>query len=170
MNGARPRRKDTGEVRDQVLLLDCGPDSNVARRPFRNARETETTPEVYRPDLNPDPLQDVTTARGVTRARLDLIDRDGVIRYSSESIAEMISTLRTRYPVIVLDCPAISQSIAGLLLAPHSDSTIVVVKAGSTRSADLASARARLEQVGGVLAGVVFNRMRVNSRWKFGRG
>ena len=170
MNGARSRRKDVTEVRDQVLLLDCGPDSNATRRPFRNARELETVPEAYHRDLKLDSLSRVTTSRGVTRARLDLIGRDGAVRYSSESVAEIISTLRTRYPVIVLDCPAISQSIAGLLLAPHSDSTIVVVKAGSTRSADLASARARLEQVGGVLAGVVFNRMRVNSRWRSSRG
>ena len=170
LNGARPRGTDVTEIRDQVLLLDCGPDSKVTRRLFRNVREPETVLEAYHRDPNFDSLLGVTIGRGVTRARLGLIDRDGVVRYSSEPIAEMIDALRNRYPVIVLDCPAISQSIAGLLLAPHSDSTIVVVKAGSTRSADLASARARLEQVGGVLAGIVFNRMRVKSRWMSGRG
>ncbi len=170
LNGACTRRKDVLETRDPVLLLDCGPDSNLPRRLFRNVREPETILEAYHRDPNLDTLLGVTSARGVTRARLGLIDRDGVVRYSSEPVGEMIGVLRSRYSVIVLDCPAISQSIAGLLLAPHSDSTIVVVKAGSTRSADLASARARLEQVGGVLAGIVFNRMRVNSRWMSGRG
>lgn len=170
LKGTGPRRNDSNEVRDPVLLLDCGPDSKVPRRLFRNMREPETIVEAYHRDPSLDSLLGVTVARGVARARLGLINRDGIVRYSSESVAEMIGALRSRYSVIVLDCPAISHSIAGLLLAPHSDSTIVVIKSGSTRSADLASARARLEQVGGVLAGIVFNRMRINSRWMPGRG
>ena len=165
-----PRCKEITQSKSPVLLLDCGPLAGGTRRLFRTIARPETVAEAYNRDPNLDSLHGVPIIGGVTTAKLGLIDRDGVVRYSSECIAEMIGKLRNKYSVIVLDCPAVSRSIAGPLLAPHSDSTILVVKAGSTRQADLASSRARLEQVGGKLAGVVFNRMPVQSRWWSDRG
>jgi Mrp family chromosome partitioning ATPase len=165
LRGASTRDKDATRSLNSVLLLDCGQDSDVTWRRSRNMARSETVLEAYHRDPTLDSLLGVTIVAGIAKARLGLVDRDGAARCSSESVAEMIGALRSRYSLIVLDCPAISHSIAGLVLAPHSDGTIVVVRAGSTRSADLNTSRVRLEQVGGALVGVVFNRMRAKSHW-----
>ena len=67
---------------------------------------------------------------------------------------------RPAFELMVLDVPAIDRSAAGVLLAPHVDTSLLVVGAETTPLDTVTALRNRLWDVGGTVKGTLFNRQR----------
>ena len=67
---------------------------------------------------------------------------------------------RPSFDLIVLDSPAIDRSAACVLLAPHVDTTLLVVGAETTPMEAVAALRNRLCHPGGTVKGMLFNKQR----------
>ena len=67
---------------------------------------------------------------------------------------------RPSFDLIVLDSPATDRSAACVLLAPHVDTTLLVVGAETTPMEAVAALRNRLCHPGGTVKGMLFNKQR----------
>ena len=72
----------------------------------------------------------------------------------------IIAQLRALFDFIVIDAPALERAFTGIMLAPHLDTTAMVVAAESTRATAARSLRDRLAEVGADTAGVILNKRR----------
>jgi hypothetical protein len=77
-----------------------------------------------------------------------------------ESVRELYTRLRSRYTLVLVDCPPVMVSRETAVLASIADGTILVLEAERTRVAEVKRARERLEQLGATILGVVFNKHR----------
>lgn len=68
--------------------------------------------------------------------------------------------LREAFDLVVIDSPALERSYDSVLLAPHLDTSILVVEAEATRATVAQNLRDRILAVGGGVAGVVLNKRR----------
>ena len=94
-------------------------------------------------------------------------------RPSSEDVSELLSwrrtlalmsALRERFDLVLIDSPPLAGLVDGLILASQSDSVVLVVRAGVTKPADLATATNSLKHNKTPIAGlVVFEELVVNS-------
>lgn len=76
----------------------------------------------------------------------------------------LMSALRTRFDLVLVDSPPLAGLVDGLILASHSDSVILVVRAGLTKPADIATATDSLKHNRTPIAGlVVFEETDVDS-------
>ena len=75
-----------------------------------------------------------------------------------ESVREVYGWLRSRYTLVLVDCPPVMVSRETAVLASIADGTILVLEAERTRVAEVKRARERLEQLGATILGVVFNK------------
>nr|WP_255670327.1 polysaccharide biosynthesis tyrosine autokinase [Aeromicrobium wangtongii] len=75
----------------------------------------------------------------------------------STSMASLITSLRARYDVVLIDAPPLLPVTDGALLAAQADGALLVVRHGKTTTDQLALAVDRLESVGASPAGVIFN-------------
>jgi len=76
--------------------------------------------------------------------------------------AEVLGELSRRYDFVIVDTPALETGLDALALAPHVDGCVLVVRAGKTGRAALLRSKQQIEQAGGKITGLVFNRRR---RW-----
>jgi succinoglycan biosynthesis transport protein ExoP len=76
----------------------------------------------------------------------------------------LISELRKGYDKIIVDSPPLLPVTDAAILAPFCDGVLVVVKAGSTKQAQLRAAYNSLQSVSARILGVVFNMIPVGTR------
>jgi polysaccharide biosynthesis transport protein len=74
---------------------------------------------------------------------------------SGSRTAAMMAELRDAFDLVLIDSPPISGLADGLILASHSDTVVVVARAGMTKPADLTSLTSSLQQIRTPIAGVV---------------
>ncbi len=77
-----------------------------------------------------------------------------------ESARGLYDTLRRTYSLVIVDCPAVSQSQQTLMLAPAANETVLVMEAERTPVADVVRAREAVERRGASVLGVVMNKRR----------
>ena len=76
----------------------------------------------------------------------------------------LLSELRKQYDKIIVDSPPLLPVTDAAVLAPMCDGTLIFVKAGSTKQAQLRAAYNSLESVSARILGVVFNMIPVGTR------
>jgi capsular exopolysaccharide synthesis family protein len=85
-------------------------------------------------------------------------------RPSGEDVSELLSwrrtlalmtTLRERFDLVLIDSPPLAGLVDGLVLASQSDSVVLVVRAGLTKPADIAAAVNSLKHNNTPIAGLV---------------
>jgi Mrp family chromosome partitioning ATPase len=72
----------------------------------------------------------------------------------------VLSRARQTYDVVVIDSPAMSQSAAGVVIAPFVDMSLLVVEAERTRAAVARNLIERLDGAGGHVIGAILNKRR----------
>jgi len=75
----------------------------------------------------------------------------------SAAMSSLISSLRARYDIVLIDAPPLLPVTDGALLAAQSDGALLVVRYGKTTTDQVSSAVERLEAVGATPVGVIFN-------------
>lgn len=71
-----------------------------------------------------------------------------------------VDGVKTRFPVVIVDAPALRRSSTALLLAPLTDLSLVVIEAEETRTAVAANLIERITAAGGTVTGVILNMRR----------
>jgi Mrp family chromosome partitioning ATPase len=94
-------------------------------------------------------------------------------RPTSEDVSELLSwrrtlalmsALRERYDLVLIDSPPLAGLVDGLILASQSDSVVLVVRAGLTKPADIAAATNSLKHNKTPIAGlVIFEELVIDS-------
>lgn len=77
--------------------------------------------------------------------------------FTNERMEALISHLRERYDVIIVDTPPIGTIIDAAKISLCCDGALLVVKSGRVRRRDLANATQQLERTGCPIFGVVLN-------------
>ncbi len=75
----------------------------------------------------------------------------------SSATAALITSLREKYDIVLIDAPPLLPVTDGALLAAQADGALLVVRHGKTTTDQLAVAVDRLEAVGAAPVGVIFN-------------
>ena len=141
-----------------VLLVDCDFPHAKPRRRARDDRPAETLLQAFHRDDSLGTILGAPIIHGVVRARLGVIDDNGAPRCGAEELTRLFEAVRDRFSLVVLDSPPAEVNLASLLLAARCDGTLMVVRAAVTKSNALQSTRQEIEQAGGRVIGVVFNR------------
>jgi len=81
-----------------------------------------------------------------------------LLQVSGEHLRVILDELRSRYSIIVLDCPAATSPDAAALTR-FSDGTILVAATARTRESEIQRARTLIQRMGGQVAGLVLNRV-----------
>lgn len=82
----------------------------------------------------------------------------------SQSMAQLLTELRERYDIVILDAPPLLPVTDAALLTSQADGALVVVRHGKTTRDQLKGALERLEQVDGTVLGTVLNMVPVRRR------
>lgn len=111
----------------------------------------------------------------LTRRRFDSLEIDtgrlstaGRPMSRLESVRRLYGSLRDRYSLVVVDCPAVFAGPQTLMVAAAADDTVLVVEAERTALSDVALARAALERRGAGVLGMVMNKSRTRVPALFG--
>ena len=75
----------------------------------------------------------------------------------SPRLNEILRALSTQYDSIIIDAPAVSESIDARIMASEVDGVLMVVNQDKVRHSDLATAVADLDAVGALILGCVIN-------------
>jgi Mrp family chromosome partitioning ATPase len=140
----------------RVALLDARPNPDATGRGL-----VETVEQDESPVLTPSRVGalEIDTGRLCTGGRT-------LTRI--ESVRRLYGSLRDRYLLVVVDCPAVFAGQQTLMVAGAADDTVLVVEAERTALADVARARAALEQRGAGVLGMVMNKSRSRIPAMFG--
>jgi capsular exopolysaccharide synthesis family protein len=71
---------------------------------------------------------------------------------------EFLDKMQHLFDFIIIDSPALEGALDALLLAPHVEGCVMVVQAEKTGRSAVLKARNEIEEAGGKLLGVIFNR------------
>lgn len=71
---------------------------------------------------------------------------------------KLIAQARRDYDLVLVDCPAMARSAAGLIMAPLVDMTLIVVEAEATRAAVARNLIERIDSAGGEVIGAILNK------------
>jgi Mrp family chromosome partitioning ATPase len=77
-----------------------------------------------------------------------------------DGVRRLYGTLRDRYSLVIVDCPAVFTGQQTLMIAAAADETVLVLEAERTALADVGRARAALERRGAGVLGMVLNKSR----------
>ncbi|HVE17025.1 MAG TPA: hypothetical protein VNB29_09835, partial [Chthoniobacterales bacterium] len=77
--------------------------------------------------------------------------------FSSPALPALIAEMRPYFNVIVFDCPPLLLFADALLIAPHTDGTVMIYRSGKMARNALKRARDQLVASKGKLVGLVFN-------------
>jgi len=77
--------------------------------------------------------------------------------FRSGGMKSAVAALRSRFDLVVIDCPSAAQYSETLSLAPTADAVVVIVRSGASRS-QLTALRRRLELAQVRLIGYIYNR------------
>lgn len=83
----------------------------------------------------------------------------------SPGMDELLTELRSRYDLVLIDTPPVLAASDAGILAPKAGAVFMVARADKTTAAELNAARRLLEQAGGEVKGVLFNGLQVEGRW-----
>ncbi len=141
----------------RVALLDARPGSPASGRGLVEAVEDGESP--------------VLTPRQVGGLQVDSgrLATAGRPLVRLDSVRRLYGSLRDRYSLVIVDCPAVFAGQQTLMVAAAADDTVLVVEAEQTALADVARARAALEQRGAGVLGLVMNKSRSRIPALFGR-
>ena len=89
-------------------------------------------------------------------------DVDGLLAVDERrrQIQQELDQLRQQFDVIIVDAPALGESLEATLLGRLVDGTVVVVDAGKNRWQAVRSGIAQIESQGGNVLGVVLNKQK----------
>lgn len=85
-----------------------------------------------------------------------------------DGVRRLYGTLRDRYSLVIVDCPAVFTGQQTLMIAAAADETVLVLEAERTALADVGRARAALERRGAGVLGMVLNKSRARVPSMFG--
>jgi receptor protein-tyrosine kinase len=88
----------------------------------------------------------------------------------SQAMAGVLRELRAAFDVIIIDAPPLLPVTDAALIASQVDGAVVVVRHGRTTREQLGAARERLEAVGAIVMGSVFNMVPRKGRGNYGSG
>lgn len=88
----------------------------------------------------------------------------------STAMATLISSLRQSYDIVLIDAPPLLPVTDGALLAAQSDGAILVIRHGRTTTDQVTTALERLQAVGAMPVGVVFNMTPAKGGESYGYG
>ena len=87
----------------------------------------------------------------------------------TKRIDDLLEIAKERFDVIIFDMPPVSIVADSLLLCKKVDYTILVAAAEKTKKDMVLNAKKNIEQVGGIIAGVVLNRMPMSKRKEYSK-
>lgn len=85
-----------------------------------------------------------------------------------DGVRRLYGSLRDRYSLVIVDCPAVFAGQQTLMIAAAADETVLVLEAERTALADVGRARAALERRGAGVLGMVMNKSRARVPSMFG--
>lgn len=85
----------------------------------------------------------------------------------SHRMQELLSAVRDRFDVIIVDTPPALAVTEAKILAPKANATLLIARAGETKEKELDYAVRELERVGGQVLGVVLNRFSVDMAYGY---
>lgn len=99
---------------------------------------------------------------GANLSQLDISDllRSDGDTHRKNAFRERIQGLRDQFDIVLIDSPPILSHASWGVLLRHVDGVILVIEAEKTRSAILRSTLRNIEEVGGHVIGIVFNKRR----------
>ena len=80
--------------------------------------------------------------------------------FRSKDIGYFMDSMKLKFDYILIDSPSIDSSSEALSITSKVDTTILVLKAESTRWQLAANAKKKIEQAGGNVLGVILNKQR----------
>lgn len=79
---------------------------------------------------------------------------------ASENNTAFLNTLRTRFDVIILDCPPVIGLSDALVLTKHSDAILVTISNKNTKLESLKQVKKAIEKTNSKITGVVVNKVK----------
>lgn len=80
----------------------------------------------------------------------------------SEYMDSLISRLKEKFDIIIIDAPSINAVVDASIIASKTDTTILIAKQKSTKTAYIKSAKRELDHVGANIMGIVMNHVDKN--------
>jgi capsular exopolysaccharide synthesis family protein len=108
-------------------------------------------------------LQPVPDVPGMTLLGSGPIPPNPSELLGSNKMADVISQLRERFDVIIIDSPPLLPVTDPVILARLADLTLLIVGAGQTKKGQLSRAFQQVAQSGELRLGIVFNEVRRES-------
>jgi capsular exopolysaccharide synthesis family protein len=136
-NFLRPRLDDLLGVANEKGVLDA----------LRNGAAVQ---EGYLQPTLRDGLEVMTTG---------VVERDTPSLIASRKLASLLTNLRQRANVILIDSPALLEAADAALLAAHADATVIVVDSTRTTQEALSEAQARLLHISASTSGILLNKI-----------
>jgi capsular exopolysaccharide synthesis family protein len=78
--------------------------------------------------------------------------------FNGERMRVFLDKIQSLFDFIIIDVPAFANALDALLLVPHVEGCIMVVQAERTGKSAVLKARQQIEEAGGKILGLIFNR------------
>jgi len=152
---ARVAAKKLGKL---VFVLDSG------RNGPKKCLFLHITPECGWEEVAREGAGDVNGARrgemDLEMCPADLLSGDVPINFYTPNILDFWQSLREKYDLVLIDSAAASSSPDGIEIARRVDGVILVVEAEKTRWQVVENLKEKIENSGGNIMGIVFNKRR----------
>lgn len=83
----------------------------------------------------------------------------------SDALKEFIEALRTRYDIILIDCPPIGLVTDGMIISDYCDGTLLVIASGHNERKDLLRVKEQLDQMKVNIIGIVLTRLQLSKKY-----
>jgi Mrp family chromosome partitioning ATPase len=138
-----------------VLLVDCSADG---KEPSQSRTSVPSLVATYRQTATIDAAISLSASSpDVKLARLSN-EPAGRFSISPSDLQSLVDLTRTKFAIVVFDCPPALSHPLSLALARCCDGTALVVRADWTPRVAVRSAKRAIESFGGQVIGVVLNR------------
>jgi Mrp family chromosome partitioning ATPase len=137
----------------QILLIDCNPATGAVAQP-------SSLIDVYHETGSIDAA--IQTAQGHPRIKLARLStaEDARLGIDAADLRKLFELGAKSFPIIVLDCPPVSQAPESLALARYCDGTVLVVAAETTARPVIDETKRALERFDANIIGMVFNQQK----------
>ena len=160
-------RMDGSQSAPTILYVDCSPRAKPRRKAAGRDGEVEGLMSMLREGRSlSDAVLAVPDAEGVQWSWLGNRESGENSAFSSREMGHLLSMLRERYSMVVLDSPPISEGVSALAVTRHCDGTVLVLRAEKTPARTVHEVQDAIERVGGQVVGTVFNRVRRHAGWR----
>lgn len=89
---------------------------------------------------------------------------------SSKNNEDIINELKTKYDIIILDCPPVLELSDAIVMTKFSDANILVISCGRTKLEELEEAKKAFERANKQITGVVINKDTTKASHEYGYG